>query len=80
MWYVYLLKCLDDNLYTGCTDNWEHRLLRHQKGYVPATKKRLPVHLVSYFAFSNKYIAFEFEKYLKTGSGRAFLKKHKFTE
>jgi putative endonuclease len=35
-----------------------------------------PIKLISYFAFSDKYIAFEFEKYLKSGSGRAFLKKH----
>jgi len=29
-----------------------------------------------YFAIPNKYKAFEFEKYLKSGSGRAFIKKH----
>lgn len=50
--------------------------MRYQKGYIDATKKRLPVKLISYFAFSNKYTAFNFEKYLKSGSGRAFLKKH----
>lgn len=48
---------------------------RHKKGYVPATKDRLPVELIAYFAFSDKTIAFNFEKYLKSGSGRAFLKK-----
>jgi len=49
---------------------------RYKKGNVPATKDRLPVKLVSYFAFSDKYLAFNFEKYLKSGSGRAFLKRH----
>ena len=29
-----------------------------------------------YFAFEDKYTAYNFEKYLKSGSGRAFLKKH----
>jgi len=48
--------------------------------YVPATKPLLPVRLILYFAFSNKYTAFNFEKYLKSGSGRAFIKKHKFTD
>jgi len=35
----------------------------------------LPIILIGYFAFKNKYKAYNFEKYLKTGSGRAFLKK-----
>ena len=49
---------------------------RHNKGDVPSIKERLPIKLISYFAFSNKYTAFNFEKYLKSGSGRTFLKKH----
>ncbi len=75
--YVYLLKCIDGRTYIGCTDNIKERIKRHQNGYVLATKDRLPIKLVSYFAFFNKYTAFNFEKYLKSGSGRAFLKKHK---
>ncbi len=76
MWYVYILKCSDYLPYTGCTDNLKARLARHQNGHVLATKDRLPISLISYFAFSNKYTAFNFEKYLKSGSGRAFMKKH----
>lgn len=79
-WYVYILKCTDGSPYTGCTDNLEERLERHSKGYVPATKPLRPVKLVSYFAFNNKYIAFNFEKYLKSGSGRAFITKHKLID
>lgn len=75
MYYVYSLKC-KDSFYIGCTDNLEDRLERHQKGYVPATSNRLPVKLDFYFAINDKYKAFEFEKYLKSGSGRAFLNKH----
>ncbi len=77
-YYVYILCCADGKPYVGCTDNWQDRIIRHDKGHVPATKDRLPVKLVSYVAFSNKYSAFNFEKYLKSGSGRAFIKKHKF--
>jgi putative endonuclease len=75
-YYVYILLCVDGKLYTGCTDNLKDRIERHNNGYVPATQSRLPVVLIFYFAFSNKYTAFNFEKYLKSGSGRAFLKKH----
>jgi len=76
MWYVYLLKCLDSRTYVGCTDDLRDRIYRHSKGQITATKDRLLIKLVAYFAFSNKYTAFNFEKYLKSGSGRAFLKKH----
>ena len=75
MYYVYSLKC-KDGYYIGCTDNLEERVDRHQKGQVPATMNRLPLALDFYVALSDKYKAFEFEKYLKSGSGRAFLKKH----
>jgi putative endonuclease len=76
MTFVYILMCADDKTYIGCTNNLKDRLERHQKGQVTATAKQLPVKLISYFAFSNKYTAFNFEKYLKSGSGRAFMKKH----
>ena len=75
MYYVYSLKC-KDGYYVGCTDNIEDRFERHQKGHVPATANRLPVNLKFYFAIEDKYKAFAFEKYLKSGSGRAFLSKH----
>ncbi len=76
MWYVYILLCVDNRTYIGCTDDLKDRKSRHDIGHVPATANRLPVKLIAYFAFSNKYTAFNFEKYLKSGSGRAFLKKH----
>ena len=76
MYYVYILNCADSKQYTGCTLNLKERIERHQKGQVPATVKRLPVQLATYIAFKDKYTAFNFEKYLKSGSGRAFIKKH----
>ena len=75
MWYVYILKCIDNSYYTGCTNNQKNRLERHNKGEVHFTKSRLPVELITYIAFINKYKAFEFEKYLKSGSGIAFRNK-----
>ena len=76
MWFVYLLRCANGDIYKGCTENLEERLERHHKGYVDATKNNLPVQIITYIAFDNKYKAFEFEKYLKSGSGRAFTSKH----
>jgi predicted GIY-YIG superfamily endonuclease len=75
MHYVYSLKC-KDGYYVGCTDDLKKRMERHLKGYVPATINRRPLELKFYFAIDNKYKAFEFEKYLKSGSGRAFINKH----
>lgn len=76
MHYVYTLKCADGRPYTGCTENIEERLKRHNSGYVPATAGRLPVELITYTMFENKYKDFDFEKYLKSGSGRSFMNKH----
>lgn len=75
MYYIYSLRCRD-GYYVGCTDDITNRLNRHQKGNVPATANRLPLTLEFYFATADKYQAFEFEKYLKSGSGRAFINKH----
>jgi predicted GIY-YIG superfamily endonuclease len=75
-WFVYILLCADGTLYTGCTSNIEERLHRHQLMQVDYTSKRLPVKLIYFSAFNDKYKAYQFEKYLKPGSGRAFAKKH----
>ena len=76
MWYVYILHCKNNKPYIGCTDDLKNRIKRHKKGYVLATKNIKPVELYCYFSFLNKHIAYNFEKYLKSGSGRAFTKKH----
>src|SRR6056297_2024573 len=73
--FVYILKCDDGYYYTGCTKDLADRLSRHHRGSVPATKDRRPVTLISYLAFSDKYKAFAYEKYLKTGSGKAVMLK-----
>ncbi|MDP4038440.1 MAG: GIY-YIG nuclease family protein [bacterium] len=75
MYYVYILMTSRDKSYIGCTNNLKKRIERHSKGYVSSTKNLLPVRLVSYFAFNDKNKAYSFERYLKTGSGRIFLKK-----
>lgn len=76
--YVYFLNNSNGDSYIGCTNNLTSRLERHNKGYVEATKNKRPWKLITYFAFNNEKVAFKFEKYLKTGSGREFVKRHFF--
>jgi len=75
MWYVYQLRCADNKYYTGFCGNVHERFAAHERGEVKFTKTRLPVVLESYFAFTKKQLAYDFERYLKSGSGVAFAKK-----
>jgi putative endonuclease len=75
-YFTYVLKSkLDNKLYVGWTTNLKERLQRHAKGLVFATKGRRPLELVYYEAVNNKESAVNREKDLKTGYGRAYLKK-----
>jgi predicted GIY-YIG superfamily endonuclease len=74
-WRVYILRCADNTTYTGCTSNLDQRLHAHNNGEVAYTSTRLPIKLVTYIAFDNKYNAYNFERYLKSGSGKAFAQK-----
>ena len=75
MRFVYLIRCANNTIYVGCSSDLDDRIKRHNAGNVISTRARLPVSLMTYIAFTDKYKAFEFEKYLKGGSGRAFLNK-----
>ena len=75
MYTVYILRCADGKFYIGCTSDLQSRIKKHHAGHVLSTKSRLPLVLVTYIVFSDKMKAFEFEKYLKTGSGRAVMNK-----
>lgn len=45
-WTVYILRCGDGSLYTGCTNNLPRRLEAHQSGKgAKYTRSRLPVAL-----------------------------------
>jgi predicted GIY-YIG superfamily endonuclease len=75
MKYVYILKSeSSDHFYTGITDDLESRLSRHNSGEVTHTSKFRPWRIQTYVAFTDETRATAFEKYLKSGSGRAFSK------
>ncbi len=77
MYYVYIIRSITfpDKEYTGATSNLKQRLADHNQGKSPHTAKFAPWKLECYVAFIDKYKAFEFEKYLKSHSGRAFASK-----
>lgn len=76
MWYVYILKSLKDNrFYLGSTGNLKKRLAEHRKGSCAATINRRPLKLEAYIAVRQESVARELEKYLKSGSGMATLRK-----
>ncbi len=76
MYYTYILKLSNNDYYSGSTKDLGSRLEKHQTGAVPHTSKFRPVELVWYSAFESKEKAAEFEKYLKSSSGKAFRNKH----
>lgn len=53
--YTYILKCVDNTLYTGWTTDLESRILIHNSGKgAKYTKSRLPVELVYYETFQSR--------------------------
>ena len=60
----------------GITNDLKARLNSHNEGQSPHASKFKPWKLVTYIAFLDESKALEFEKYLKSGSGRAFANKH----
>jgi predicted GIY-YIG superfamily endonuclease len=74
MYFVYILRSASypDQLYTGCTTNLKKRLTDHNCGTTAHTDKYKPWDLVMYLMFQDKEKAANFEKYMKSHSGRAF--------
>ncbi|MFC1894811.1 GIY-YIG nuclease family protein [Candidatus Dependentiae bacterium] len=77
MHYVYIIKSINnpDKIYVGCTQNLKKRLSNHNCGTTPHTSKYKPWKLIMYLAFNKKEKAIDFEKYLKSHSGRSFRNK-----
>jgi predicted GIY-YIG superfamily endonuclease len=78
MYYVYLLQSQSHpaQQYIGLTRDLRRRLAQHNNATSPHTKKFCPWGLLAYFAFKSEATASAFERYLKSGSGRVFVKRH----
>ena len=75
MYYVYtLFSHKDQKFYVGFSEDLKQRVANHKKGNVQSTKSRLPVDLIFYEAYINKYDALRREKYLKTSKGKTTLR------
>ena len=73
--YVYILRCADDSLYCGWTNNLENRLKAHssRKG-AKYTRSRLPVELVHVESYEDKSAALSREWHIKRLSREEKLK------
>ncbi|NTW31447.1 MAG: GIY-YIG nuclease family protein [Bacteroidetes bacterium] len=78
IYYVYVLKSLSFiKHYTGQTEDLERRLREHNEGSLGVyTKNKGPWELIYFEKFDTRTEAMKREKYLKTGIGRAFLKRN----
>jgi len=77
MYYIYIIQSIShpDQIYIGCTSDLKKRLSNHNSGTTPHTAKYKPWKLITFTVFFHKDKAYEFETYLKSGSGRVFVKK-----
>ena len=76
--YVYILQSEVDphRFYTGLTDDLRTRLKNHNSGRILHTSKWKPWQVKTYIALCDRDRAARLERYLKSASGRAFIKKH----
>jgi predicted GIY-YIG superfamily endonuclease len=76
--FVYGLRSVTEGkrFYTGVTSDVAARIEWHNAGRCHHTAKHRPWELVVAVEFANEDRALAFERYLKSGSGRAFAKRH----
>jgi predicted GIY-YIG superfamily endonuclease len=76
--FVYILRsdAIPDRHYVGITSDVERRLQWHNSGPSGVTVNHRPWSLVVTLEFADPSLAGRFERYLKSGSGRAFATRH----
>ena len=76
MFTVYILKSSDGKLYKGVTSNLARRLKEHISGHTITTSKMRDLEVVHTEIYATFKDARKREVYLKTATGRRFLKKY----
>jgi putative endonuclease len=75
MYYIYVLQSNHRNyIYVGMTSNLEKRIATHNKGYNKTTKPYLPFIIILTEKYPDRITARKREKYLKSGSGKEYIK------
>lgn len=75
MYYVYALKSRKRNyIYVGMTNDIDRRVKQHEDGKSRTTKPYRPFILIWKQEYATRPEAREREKYLKSGTGKEFLK------
>ena len=76
--FVYLIESLADpgRPYIGLMSDVRERLEAHNAGRSVHTARHKPWRFVAAIEFAEEASAIRFERYLKSGSGRAFAKRH----
>ncbi len=75
MWYVYVLKSKNiGKWYIGSTNNLKKRILKHNSGKNKSTKHGVPWKIIYCEVSLNQKDTRAREKYLKSGTGRRYLK------
>ena len=65
-WHIYIIKCKDDTLYTGITNDLERRIKAHNSGNgCKFTKYRAPVELVHIEKVRSRPLALKREAQIK---------------
>jgi len=66
---------MPSKIYIGTTNNIQRRLEQHNQGDSQYTQTYKPWEIICLIEFKQERQAYQFEKYLKSGSGFAFMKK-----
>ena len=74
--YVIVSETHSDRYYIGFSCRPAGRLAEHNAGKNPSTAAFTPWRFAAIFSFPSEEQARRFERYLKGGSGRAFLRRH----
>jgi predicted GIY-YIG superfamily endonuclease len=76
--FVYIIKSITapDEYYVGVTSDVDLRLRAHNEGLSRHTSRHRPWRTLVVIEFDDEEPALKFERYLKTGSGREFARRH----